>query len=100
MGKQYKPSKPFPNGTAYGIFNDAFCCRCKKYKLNDDGLPTADNCAVENAIAEAQFDCDKFPTDDIVEVGDYMHVCLRFESDDSEVTEMYKGLFDEGSGDE
>jgi len=95
---KHKPSRPFPNGSTFAFFNDAFCCRCKKYKLNDDGLPTDDNCTVENAISEAQFDIEKYPQDDIVEVGGYLHVCLHFESDDDEVMQGYKGLFEEGSG--
>ena len=100
MTKQYKPSKPFPNGTTYGVFNDAFCCRCKKYKVDEAGMPLDDNCEVENAIAEAQFFEEKYPKDDIVEVGRFYHVCLHFESDNSEVMAQYKALFEEGSGTE
>ncbi|MCL2703869.1 MAG: hypothetical protein FWE91_09720 [Defluviitaleaceae bacterium] len=97
-GGGQRPSRPFPNGTSYMNFNDAFCCRCNKYKLNEEGLPLPDNCTVENALSEAQFDIEKYPKDDIVEVGGYFHVCRHFESDDGEIMEQYKGLFEEGSG--
>ena len=29
----------FSNGTEYEVFNEAFCCRCKKYMLDKDGWP-------------------------------------------------------------
>ena len=108
MSKKYKSSAPFPNGSTYEYFNDAFCCRCTKYKLNKDGMPLPDNCEAENTLAAAQFDLEKWPGDDIVEVNGHYHVCLRFEGKDAAVMNRYRALFEpaeyettiEGSGTE
>ena len=91
----YKPSTPFPNGSTFAFFNDNFCCRCKKYKLDGERMPLPENCEVENAIAAAQFDLEQWPKNDIVQVGDVDHVCLRFESDNQETMKHYKALFEQ-----
>jgi hypothetical protein len=90
---KYTPSKPFPNGSSYMFFNDAFCCRCNKYKLNADGMPLPDNCETENIIAE--FRLNAWPQDTIVNVGDISHVCLLFENDDDNLMRQYRALFEE-----
>ena len=83
-----KPSRPFPNGSTFEFFNEVFCCRCTKLKLDDDGMPLEDNCEIENAIAEAQFDEKAWPENDIVEVNGHYHVCRHFHSEDESL--MYK----------
>ena len=89
----YIQSKPFPNGSTFEYFNGAFCCRCRKYRLDDEGMPLPDNCEIENAIARAQFDVRHWPKDEIVRVGDMYHICLHFESDDTEMMKHYRELF-------
>jgi len=89
----HKPSKPFPNGSTYDFFNNHFCCRCNKYKVDREGMPLPDNCTTENALAEAQFDESKWPSNDIVGIKDINHICLHFTADDESVMESYKALF-------
>ena len=94
MINQHTPSRPFPNGMTFMFFNESFCCRCDKYKLDDDGMPLPDNCKVEEVISQAQFDESKWPADDIVEVGDMDHICLRFKSDGAYTMRRYRELFE------
>ena len=98
MTKQHKPSKPFPNGTSYHYFHDSFCCRCKKHKTDKQGLPLSDNCKIENALSIAQFDSEKYPENDIVEVNGYYHVCLHFDAEDEDVMHQYRQLFEGTEG--
>ena len=57
-------------------------------------MPLPDNCEIENAIAAAQFVTTQWPENDIVQIGDMYHICLRFESDDKELMEQYKAIFE------
>lgn len=97
-GQKYKPSRPFSNNREYCFFDGNFCCRCVKYKIGDEGIETPDNCPVENAISRAQFDESEWPGNDIVEVGDYSHICLRFLSDDEDLMRRYRALFESVCG--
>ena len=75
----YTPSAPFPNGTTYMAFNDAWCCQCARYKMDAEGMPLPDNCEVEEQIILAQLDESKWPSEDIVfEKGKLNHICLKF----------------------
>ena len=94
MSKKNKPSVPFPNGSTYMFFDDAFCCRCTKYKLNEEGMPLPDNCGTEEAINRAQLDTTLWPGEDIVSTETFSYVCLGFESEDAEVMEQYRALFE------
>jgi len=96
MTNKYKQSRPFPNGSTYWLFNDNFCCRCDKYSIDiDTGEPLPDNCEIADAIERAQCDDSAWPGNDIVEVGNMSHICLRFESGDTETMQSYKRLFAE-----
>lgn len=98
-----KPSSPFSNGTDYEIFLDNFCYRCKHGKINENGFaeyPEKDGCKIWDAMENARFDLSLFPCDDIVQLekdGYYpiWHVCKLFESDDAQITEQYRKLFEE-----
>ena len=94
----YKPSKPFSNGSEFYFFNDNFCCRCNRYKLNADGMPLPDNCEIDEALNQAMFDDTKWPENDIVETVNGVRVCLKFESDDAKLMEQYRALFDAEEG--
>ena len=94
MSKKYKPSVPFPNGSTYMFFNDAFCCRCTKYRLDKEELPLPDNCGIENAISKAQLDASLWPGEDIVSTDTFSHICLGFDSEDDEVMNQYRALFE------
>ena len=65
----------FSNGTEAMIFNESFCCRCANYVTPDEekGEDWGDvtPCPIEAKIAEAAFDRDKWPTDDLIgdEIG-------------------------------
>lgn len=92
-----KPSKPFPNGSSYQFWHGAFCERCKKYLVGDDGWTLPGNCKTERAIGAAEFNPDRWPKDDIVETSNGTRVCLHFESDNPEIMRKYKDLFTEES---
>ena len=103
MSIKIKPSSPFSNGTEYEIFLDNFCYRCKHGKINENGFaeyPEKGGCKIWDAMENARFDLSLFPGDDIVQLekdGYYpiWHVCKSFESDDAQITEQYRKLFEE-----
>ena len=94
MTNKYKPSRPFPNGSTYWLFNDSFCCRCDKYILDDMGEPLPESCKIADAVERAQFDDSAWPGNDIVETGKMFHLCLRFKSGDAELMDSYMKLFE------
>lgn len=85
---QYKPSKPFSNGSEYQFFTGAFCERC----ILGGESP---ECRIESALAAAMF-TGEWPDDgSICEVGRYGHVRMRFRAEDQDVQAMYDDLFKE-----
>ena len=94
MNMKYKSSVPFPNGSTYMFFSDTFCCRCTKYRLDEEGMPLPDNCGIENTISRAQLDTTLWPGENIVATETFSYVCLSFESEDADVMEQYRALFE------
>ena len=95
-----EPSKPFSNGTEDMIFNEHFCCDCKKYKVDDDGMPLPDNCGIEEAISRALFDETEWPANDIVTILNddgtvkYWHVCTKYDSGIERDMKLYHAMFE------
>ena len=84
----FEPAKPFSSGTEYEFFLETHCYKCKKYKENKYGFPeTSKNggCPILDAMENARFDLNKFPSKDIVTVKDdngkvlNWYECLKFE---------------------
>lgn len=60
----------FANGTEYMIFSEAFCCRCKHYKLDDAGFAAFvedGGCPILDKIERAAIG-EPFPVDDVVSI--------------------------------
>lgn len=99
-----KPSTPFSSGMEYAYFLGTFCRRCKKHKENEDGYCAyveQGGCPYENAMEDARWDLSKFPCDDIVQIEkngniECFNACKHFESDDAELMEKHRKLFEEG----
>jgi hypothetical protein len=87
-----EPSRPFSSGMEYEFFHECFCERCNKLKLDEDFMPTPDNCNIENAMAEARFDITKWPKDEIVRSEDHFHICTKFETADKRLMKLHKDL--------
>ena len=51
----------FANGTEYMVFDEAYCCNCKKYVPWHEATKNNPVCPIEDAIAMAQYDEKKFP---------------------------------------
>ena len=102
MSITIKPSNPFSNGMSYEFFLECFCYRCKNHKTDKDGFcafVTDGGCPIENAMEDARFGSD-FPSDDIVQIERdgkpfCWNACKQFETDDTEVMEKYKSLFED-----
>lgn len=94
------PGTVFSNGTEYEVFNEAFCCRCNKYKLDADGWPLSPSnggCAIWDNIESAALGY-PFPSEDVVSIKHdgkikYWHVCRGFDTDDEEIKRSYLDLF-------
>ncbi len=99
---ELKPSKPFSNGMSYEFFLECFCYRCKHGKLSEEGFaehPEKGGCPIWDAMENARFDLSLFPCNDVVQTEEngkveHWHICTRFESDDAEIMEKYKELFE------
>lgn len=55
-----EPHRPFHCGTQFADWEDANCCRCKKYTPPDEGMPT---CQIAHAFIEAMFGDGSVSTD-------------------------------------
>ena len=97
-----KPSKPFSNGREYECFLESFCYRCKKGILSVEGwaeLPEKGGCPIWDNMENARFVQGVFPSNDVVSIYEngkikYFNVCKRFESDNANLMEAYKKLFE------
>lgn len=103
MSVVIKPSKPFSNGMSYEFFLENFCYRCKHGKIRDDGFPEFPEnggCKTWDALEVARFNTNLYPSGDIVQIErngrvEYWNICKNFETDDAELMERYKALFDD-----
>ena len=97
-----KPSKPFSNGTEYECFLESFCYRCKKGILSDEGwaeLPDKGGCPIWDNMENARLVQGVFPSNDVVSIYEngkikYFNVCKCFESDNADLMEAYKKIFE------
>ena len=99
-----EPATPFSNGMSYEFFLDNFCYRCKNGKLSEDGFPEFPEnggCQIWDAMENARFG-GAFPSDKIVRLrGEDGHikffgVCMEFQTDDTDLMEAYKRIFEDG----
>ncbi len=51
----------FSNGTEYMMFDEEFCCNCKKYVPYEKATDDNPVCPIEDAIAQAMFEIELFP---------------------------------------
>lgn len=87
-------SKPFSSGTEYEIFLDNYCHRCKHELMRKDApfpeFPENGGCPILDAMENARFRIEEFPTKEVVEVRDTdgkvlkWHYCTKFEKRESD----------------
>jgi hypothetical protein len=99
-----EPSTPFSNGTEYENFMYYFCDRCDKGIRRDDlfpEFPENGGCPTWDALENARFDLDLFPSNDVVRLLDKdgnvrcWNICKHFTTNDESVMEAYRKLFEE-----
>lgn len=55
------PKIPFSNGTEYMIFNEEYCCRCKRYVPWEEATEDNPVCPIEDKLSEATLNESVFP---------------------------------------
>jgi len=82
--------KTFSNGAEHRAFEDCFCSRCSKCKLDDGGMPLKRNCKIEESIAIAVFEERFFPDKNVMRLESGYWACDSFMAIDKEVQEQYE----------
>lgn len=58
-------AKPFSNGSEYGVFNDVYCCNCKRYRVhpyeNRELTVEEGGCPIADRILLAMGDLKEWP---------------------------------------
>ena len=70
----------FANGAEYRMFDEAYCCNCKKYVPWEEATESNPVCSIEDAISAAMFDKTLFPHEFITrDSADRLPRCIEFE---------------------
>lgn len=95
MPEGYKQATPFSNGSEADFFEETFCMRCAKCKLDElSMLPSARTCPTYRATARAYIDIKFWPTEGSIMVDPKgRRVCVDFFCIDPEVMEAYEKEF-------
>ena len=72
----------FANGAEYRVFDERYCCTCKKYVPWEIATESNPVCPIEDAISHAMFDESMFPHEFIKrEAANTLPHCTEWEAE-------------------
>jgi len=77
--------QPFSNGTEFMMFNEHYCCRCRKYDPDAD-MQSSQGCEIEKALALASVTDGEITADMFAQMGGRRGECKEFEEGEPETT--------------